>query len=284
MALTPRPFFFENGTVLMYFSANPCPPHWGNSVPGNNCIGVAKGGSAVGPFAVQPLPVTHPESEDAHVFRDARGSFHLLTNVNNDHARCAQGVACGGHAWSVDGVSFSNLTIGSFGPYVRFANGSSWHTAYVERPQVTMAKDGVTPLAFFVGMGRRGYYDSCTWAQRFCTGKGGEKCGPMLPPPPPPPTLVTLSLPRAGGGGSAWGATPPSRAPGAGGTRAPCSLCPAPTPQRCGGRIVWAVRALGAWRATPGQGSASTGTVMAVGGTHSLNWLTASRMVTPWPL
>lgn len=83
----PAPFFFENGTVLMYFSANPCPPNWGNKVPGNNCIGVAKGESWEGPFAAFPLPVTHPESEDAHVFRDPRGSFHLLTNVNNDQLR-----------------------------------------------------------------------------------------------------------------------------------------------------------------------------------------------------
>ena len=28
----PAPFFFENGTVLMYYSANPCPAGWGNSM------------------------------------------------------------------------------------------------------------------------------------------------------------------------------------------------------------------------------------------------------------
>ena len=195
----PAPFFFANGTVLMYFSANPCPPNWGNTVPGNNCIGVARGDSWAGPFAALPLPVTHPESEDAHVFRDPRGNFHLLTNVNNDHARCAAGVPCGGHAWSTDGLSFSNLTIGAFGPYIRFANGSAWRTAYVERPQVTQATDG-TPLAFFVGMSRASYEDSATWAQRFCPASApAGACGPMLPPPAPPPALVTYALPRRGG-------------------------------------------------------------------------------------
>lgn len=183
----PAPFFFENGTVLMYFSANPCPPHWGNISPGNNCIGVAVGTSWRGPFTALPLPVTHPESEDAAVFRTSRG-FHLLTNVNNDHARCAEGVPCGGHAWSVDGLTFSNLTIGAFGPVIRFSNGSYWHTAYVERPQVVQARDG-TPIAFYVGMGRSSYFDSATFAQLFCV-EGQADCGPTTPPPAPPAPVV----------------------------------------------------------------------------------------------
>jgi hypothetical protein len=184
----PSPLFFANGTVLMYYSANPCPPDWGNASPGNNCIGVAVGTSWRGPFTAAPLAITHPESEDAFVFRDPRGSFHLLTNVNNDHSRCAQGVPCGGHAWSVDGLTFSNLTIGAFGPVIRFANGSYWRNAYVERPQVMQAKDG-TPVAFYVGMGRSSYFDSVSWAQLFCVA-GQQGCGPTLPPPPPPPAIT----------------------------------------------------------------------------------------------
>jgi hypothetical protein len=203
----PAPFFFENGTVLMYYSANPCPRGWGNISPGNNCIGVARGTSWRGPFTALPLPVTRPESEDAAVFRDKRGHFHLLTNVNNDHTRCAQGVPCGGHAWSYDGLTFSNLTIGAFGPVtlsfpffraislastlftphcslhaqvIRFQNGSYWHTAYVERPQVLQAADG-TPVAFFVGIGRSSYEDSATWAQLFCVA-GQLGCGPTIAP------------------------------------------------------------------------------------------------------
>jgi hypothetical protein len=178
----PAPFFFENGTVLMYFSANPCPPKWGNINPNNNCIGVARGNSYDGPFTALPLPITHPESEDAFVFRDPRGNFHLLTNVNNDHTRCAQGVECGGHAWSTDGITFSNLTIGAFGPVIRFVNGSYWRNAYVERPQILQAEDG-TPIAFYVGIGRTSYEDSATFAQLFCV-SGQENCGPTTPPTP----------------------------------------------------------------------------------------------------
>ena len=44
--------------------------------------------------------------------RTKRG-FHLLTNVNNGHQRCDASVPCGGHAWSRDGLTWSNLTIGS---------------------------------------------------------------------------------------------------------------------------------------------------------------------------
>jgi hypothetical protein len=191
----PAPFFLQNGTVLMYYSANPCPPGWGNISPGNNCIGVAVGTSWRGPFTATPLPVTHPESEDAFVFRDPRGAFHLLTNVNNDHARCAQGVPCGGHAWSLDGLTFSNLTIGAFGPVITFANGTVWRTAYVERPQVLQAADG-TPVAFYVGMGRSAYEDSCSWAQLFCVA-GQKGCGPTIEPPPQPPKQVQYA--RGGG-------------------------------------------------------------------------------------
>ena len=191
----PAPFFFDNGTVLMFFSANPCPPGWGNISPGNNCIWVARGESWRGPFTALPLPVTHPESEDAFVFRDPRGAFHLLTNVNNDHTRCAAGVPCGGHAWSEDGLTFSNLTIGAFGPIITFANGTVWRNAYVERPQVLQAEDG-TPVAFYVGIGRSSYDDSASWAQLFCV-KGQTGCGPTTEPPAPPPTVVQYA--RGGG-------------------------------------------------------------------------------------
>jgi hypothetical protein len=180
----PAPLVLPNGTILLYYSANPCPPNWGNSVPTNNCIGVARSTTGMkGPYiSANPLPVTAPESEDAAVFIDKRGNFHLLTNVNNDHARCAQGVPCGGHAWSKDGITFSNLTIGAFGPIVTFTNNSIWQMAYVERPQVTQAADG-TPLTFFVGAGRSSYYDSASYAVPFCV-EGQIGCGPMLPPLP----------------------------------------------------------------------------------------------------
>lgn len=178
----PAPFYFDNGTVLMYFAAAPCPPGWGNASP--ECIGLAIADSWNGTYTVLPQPLAHPESEDPFVFRDPRGNFHMLTNVNNCHARCAQGVPCGGHAWSRDGLNWSNFTIGAFGPVITFTNGSVWQTAYVERPQVVQDENGV-PMAFFVGMGRSSYVDSASWVQLFCNASSpAGSCGPTKPPPP----------------------------------------------------------------------------------------------------
>ena len=188
----PAPFVFANGSVFLYFTATTCPPGSGNKAP--PCIAMARSDSFLGPYTMEaaPRPITYPESEDPSVFRDKRGNFHLFTNVNTYHARCAQGVPCGGHAWSRDGLVFSNLTIGAFGPVITFKNGSQWKNAYVERPLVTMAADGITPLAFHVGMGRSAYEDSCNWVQLFCTDGTDLTCGPTRFAPTQPARNVTL--------------------------------------------------------------------------------------------
>ena len=219
----PTPFIFENGTTLLFFRSETCPKNWGALAPA--CIGVARADTWQGPYeSLFVDPITHPEGEDPAVFRDPRGNFHMLTcvfacsiastgcalrlnplplpihrasNVNTYHMRCPQGVACGGHAWSLDGLTWSNQSIGAFGPVVRFSNGTYYHGAYSERPQVLQAADG-TPVAFYMGWGRSSYLDSVNWAQLFCSaGMDPEAdCGPQLPPPPPPPTPAN---PKQGG-------------------------------------------------------------------------------------
>ena len=111
--------------------------------------------------------------------------------MNTFHARCRQGVPCGGHAWSKDGLTWSNQTVGAFGPVVRLTNGSYFHGAYAERPQVLQAPDR-TPIAFYMGFGRASYMDSANWAQLFCTAAldPSKDCGPQLPPPPPVPVPI----------------------------------------------------------------------------------------------
>jgi hypothetical protein len=126
------------------------------------------------------LPMTshHP---CRHARPQAKGHFHLLTNVNNGHARCDQSVPCGGHAWSLDGLNWSNLTIGSHGPNYNLANGSVWPNAYVERPQVVQDNAG-NPVALFLGMSKLdGYADSVSWSSRFCApGQPQSDCGPTI--------------------------------------------------------------------------------------------------------
>jgi hypothetical protein len=184
----PAPFIFPNGTALVYFSSQNCPLGWpGALAPA--CIGVAVAPSWRGPYtAVGTTPVTAPESEDPSVFRDPRGNFHMLTNINNCHKHCPAGVACGGHAHSRDGLHWSDLHVGSFGPVITFTNGTTYNAAYVERPQVTQDTDG-TPLAFFVGTGIGSYSNSVSWAQKFCTKEllAGGLCGPTAAAPGSPP-------------------------------------------------------------------------------------------------
>ena len=62
--------------------------------------------------------------EDPAIFRDPRGNLHMLTNANSGHARCAAGGACGGHSWSRDGLSWSPVFNGAFGPNTMLINGT----------------------------------------------------------------------------------------------------------------------------------------------------------------
>ena len=177
----PAPFIFPNGTTLLYFKGKPCPAGWGALAP--MCIGVARAPSWQGPdTALFSQPITHPEGEDPAVFRDPRGNFHLLSNVNTWHARCAAGVPCGGHAWSADGLTWSDQFIGAFGPVVRWTNGTYFVGAYAERPQVLQDADG-TPIAFYTGFGMASYFDSHNFAQLFCTAASAPgTCGPTQLP------------------------------------------------------------------------------------------------------
>ena len=53
----------------------------------SNCIGMAISHNGLdGPFEAVQRHLTYPESEDSHVFKDPRGNFHMLTNVNTCHA------------------------------------------------------------------------------------------------------------------------------------------------------------------------------------------------------
>lgn len=175
------PLRLANGTVLLYFTGSPCPA--GSGALATNCIAVAVGDRWTGPFQMHAAqrPITYPESEDPNVWVDPRGNYHLLTNVNTCHRRCNESVPCGGHAWGTDGVHFTNLTIGAFGPLIPLANGTTWTNAYAERPLVTQQADG-SPLAFHVGLGRSTYTDSCNWVQLFCTTQAlaAGRCAPTV--------------------------------------------------------------------------------------------------------
>jgi hypothetical protein len=180
-ATNPSPLMLQNGSIRLYFTSPDSKNLCGLT---ENCIGVAQSDSGwEGPFIPYAHHLTNLESEDAHVFIDPRGNFHMLTNINTCHLRCPKGVECGGHSWSRDGLNFSDLTVGAFGPYITLANGTGWANAYAERPLTVQNEDG-SPLALYVGLGRTEYHDSCNWGMLFCTKELAEagQCGPSVRP------------------------------------------------------------------------------------------------------
>jgi len=173
------PFYFENGTALLAFGGQSCPDGWGANSGG--CVWLSTSSTWEGPYKqLSAAPMTHPENEDPSIFRDPRGNFHMLTNVNTGHARCDAGIACGGHAWSRDGLNWSDTFIGAFGPNSLLTNGSIAQLGFAERPQVAQVAPGTPPLALYLGAGytHRAY----TFAQPFCSDdllKRGDGCGFM---------------------------------------------------------------------------------------------------------
>jgi len=164
----PAPFIFKNGTTLLYGKCRTCPKGWGKAP---ECICLFRASNWKGPYKLLSAsePLINLEGEDPAVFQDPRGNFHLLSNINTWHARCLPGEAGGGHAWSRDGLTWSEVHLGAFGPLVELANGSSLHAAYTERPAVYQDPETGVPTTFFVGLSGDNYHGAINWAQPFVT-------------------------------------------------------------------------------------------------------------------
>jgi hypothetical protein len=174
----PCPFYFKNGTTLIYDRES-----------------VIVAPSLDGPWdgAHRPTVVTngsmHPE--DPGVYRDEKGRFHMLFNANSGHSNCKAKVPCGGHgalsplptpvptllpqclhnpcchaaiAWSYDGLTWSTPVWPAFGTITHYVDNTTATWDYVERPQVAQMEDG-TPMTFFAGHGYGGIH---TLAMMFC--------------------------------------------------------------------------------------------------------------------
>ena len=95
----------------------------------------------------------------------------MLFNANSGHTNCRAGVPCGGHAWSMDGLSWSLPYWPAFGTITHYQDNTTARWDYVERPQVSQEPDG-TPLTFFAGHGYSGIH---TLALMFCQ-EGDTDC------------------------------------------------------------------------------------------------------------
>ena len=109
--------------------------------PATNTIGLAvsKAGWR-GPYTKVRPQIFPNAAEDPHVYRDHRGHWHMLA-----HSLCARWPDCpdvGGHAASVDGVTWRYTTSAAFSTTVAFEGGESVTFSRRERPELVLDDEG----------------------------------------------------------------------------------------------------------------------------------------------
>eukprot|EP00937_MAST-01D_sp_MAST-1D-sp2_P001203 g1203.t1 len=143
----PGPFLWKNGSMTMWYRAggrtsSPC---------SNELIGVHYCANATAPCEpAEPSGSVYTHtSEDPSVFVDHRGNYHML--VNALPGGCNPKVQQGGHAWSRDGVAWSEPRVGAYNGTVQFTDGSSMTCGRRERPQMIQDPETGRPLAMSAG-------------------------------------------------------------------------------------------------------------------------------------
>eukprot|EP00656_Telonema_subtile_P034063 TRINITY_DN38194_c0_g1_i1.p1 TRINITY_DN38194_c0_g1~~TRINITY_DN38194_c0_g1_i1.p1 ORF type:complete len:101 (+),score=12.88 TRINITY_DN38194_c0_g1_i1:245-547(+) len=71
--------------------------------------------------------------------------------VNALPGGCVPKLQQGGHAWSRDGLTWSEPRVGAFNTTIQFSDGTNMTCGRRERPQMLQAADN-TPLVMFSGM------------------------------------------------------------------------------------------------------------------------------------
>jgi hypothetical protein len=142
----PGPIFFKNGSLAMFYRAHA-------ELPEPTCstesIGVQYCANHSAPCSGGFNPIFNHTGEDPSVFTDHRGNWHMLLNALP--GRCTGKSQQGGHAWSRDGVTWSEPRVGAYNTTVVFTDGSEMTCKRRERPQMLLDGDNV-PLAMFIGI------------------------------------------------------------------------------------------------------------------------------------
>jgi hypothetical protein len=94
-------------------------------------------------------PIFSHTSEGTSVFVDKRGNYHML--INAFPGGCMPKLQQGGHAWSRDGINWSEPRVGAYNTTVHFTDGSSMTCQRRERPQVYQDPVSREPLVMFTG-------------------------------------------------------------------------------------------------------------------------------------
>jgi hypothetical protein len=141
----PGPLLWKNGSMTMWYrdhaqTSSPCS---GESIGVQYCdnkTAMCSGGIN---------PVYSHTSEDPSVFIDSRGNYHML--VNALPGGCVPKLQQGGHAWSRDGIVWSEPRVGAYNTTVVFTDGTSMQCSRRERPQMVQDAAGL-PVVMFSGV------------------------------------------------------------------------------------------------------------------------------------
>eukprot|EP00898_Chlorokybus_atmophyticus_P003725 jgi/Chlat1/4353/Chrsp29S04510 len=163
----PGVWIHANGTVFLYYRGT-------DQFTRAEYIGLAvcEGGWNGTYRRVVDKPLFSHQSEDPFVWRDSNGNFHMLTNGMPGWLEPKW--TAGGHAWSRDGVVWSELQLNAFNTTIQYTDGVFETFLRRERPQVIFNSKGL-PEWFYTGvMGAAGSYKedySFTLVQRVYTGE-----------------------------------------------------------------------------------------------------------------
>lgn len=141
----PGAFMLANGSVWMYYrddaaSAGPC---------SQESVGLAICPNGTAKCVNLKNPLFNHTAEDPSVFRDHRGNFHML--INAGPYKCTPKAAVGGHAWSRDGLTWSEPTLGAYTTTIAYLDGTRETCVRRERPQMVLDATA-RPLAMFTGV------------------------------------------------------------------------------------------------------------------------------------
>ena len=150
----PGPLIGPAGNMTMWYRAS-APIHGGKGQPTNpsacsdESIGVSYCATPDTLCAGGHNPVYAHTAEDPSVFIDHRGHYHML--VNALPGGCNPKLQQGGHAWSRDGVTWSEPRVGAYDTTLRFTDGTTLQCTRRERPQIVLDEAG-KPLVMFSGV------------------------------------------------------------------------------------------------------------------------------------
>jgi hypothetical protein len=144
----PGPILFKNGSMTMFYRADGTPLK--QPACSTESIAVQYCASKNATCAGGHNPIFQHTAEDPSVFVDHRGNWHML--VNAFPGGCTPKVQQGGHAWSKDGVTWSEPRSGAYNTTFVTTDGQTITCGRRERPQIIQDPITGKPLVMTAGV------------------------------------------------------------------------------------------------------------------------------------